>query len=290
MHPFKSGFFFLILLLFSACKKTELETVLNNRPPPDPTIEQVTITNYINRTYILVLGREPDSLEMAWSSQLLTASEADSASRSTFLDSVFSDSGYLPRVYNDNRIDLLNNMDTAEFTQSILLFQLLLLDSAYLYLWPALQYEIDRLTLLQHAFGEFSSGIIRIQELQKRMCNNYEYDQINMGSANFVISTFQHLVNRNPTMSEEQQGVTMVDGNNAVLFLQAGAGKEDYLNIVTGSRNYSEGRIAQLFEKFLHRSPSTLEMSEYTNLYISTNDYSLIQKTLLTTDEFFLTP
>ncbi len=276
---------FLITLLAS-CKKSEIEVITPNQPPPDNTIAAVTIENYITRAYILSLGREPDSVEFLNSFTLLSDASLDSTSRRVFVDSIFTDPDYLPNVYNENKIDLLNNVDTTEFTFWIGIFQLFLADTSYQLIWPVYQYEIDRMIELRDAYGEFVTGAIKVDELQRRMCNNYLYDQINMGSANFVISTFQHLINRNPTMAEQQAGVSMVDGNNAVLFLQAGSSKNDYLDIFLSSNNYYEGQVILLYQKYLNRLTTTIEMSEGSAKYRTTGDYTAVQKDILTTDEF----
>lgn len=277
---------FFILLLLSSCSKEELVTVGNNTPPPDPTLEAVTIENYINRTYILALGREPDETELTTAQQSLLAAGVDSTSRQDFLESVFSDASYLPTLYNQNRIDLLNNSDTSDFSNWITVFSIYLQDTSFQFQWPYLQFEIDRLTALRDAFPLFISGTITVDELQRRMCNNYVYDQINMGSANFVISTFQHLINRNPTAAEQQSGISMVDGNNAVLFLQAGLSKTDYLNILTHCNSYFEAQVILLYKKYLNRIPSAYEMSTGTLKYASTGDYTAVQRDILSSNEF----
>ncbi len=272
-------------LLFS-CTKSEIETIEGNIAPPDRTVEQVTIENYITRSYILSLGREPDETEFNTAFTLLQNAGLDSASRSQFLNTVFSNSDYLPQVYHQNKVNLLNNADTSEFTNWINLFNLLLLDSANLFQFPFIQYEIDRLTELQSAFTEFCTGIIGIEELQRRMCNNYLYDQINMGSANFVISTFQNLLNRNPTAAEQSAGVSMVDGFNSILFLESGSSKGEYLDIITGSGNYFESQVVFMYLKYLNRVPTTQEMSEGTLDYSTTGDHTVVQKKILATNEF----
>lgn len=276
----------LTLLVLSGCEKTELETVGNNQAPPDRTIETVTLENYVTRACILALGREPDSLEFRQQVDALQATNADSASRWSFVNAIFSSPDYLPRLYDQNRIDLLNNVDTSEYTHWISLFTLFLQDSSYLFQWPLLQYELDRMILLRDAYPQFISGAIDVRELHRRMCNNYLYDQINMGSANFVISTFQNLIDRNPTAAEQQSGVSMVEGNNAVIFLQAGASRNDYLQIITGAHNYFEAQVVFLYRKYLQRDPVTTEMSAGTDRYLSTNDYTAVQRIILTSDEF----
>ena len=279
-------FLFILVLFFSACKKSEIEQIPFNESPPDGTITAVVIENYITRTYILSLGREPDSLEFNTAKTALSSALLDSTSRQVFLDSVFRDIDFRPHVYEQNLYDLLNNTDTAEFTNWIYLFQLFLQDTTYQSQWPYLQYEKDRMIEMQSAFFDFTNKNIEVNELQNRMINNYLYDQINMGSLNFVNSTFQKLLNRNPTLAEQQSSVSMVDGNNAILFLQSGASKEDYLNIIIHSSNYYEGQVVFMYLKYLNRSPSTLEMADGTLKYITTDDYTAVQRDILSSDEF----
>lgn len=280
----------IILLLFSSCKKEELVTVKNNTAPPDGTIEAVVIENYINRAYILTLGREPSSSQFSFAKNLLLAANLDSSSQKIFLDSLFADPDYRKQVYNQNKINLLNNADTAEFSNWINIFQFFLQDSTYMFQWPLLQFEIDRLVLLRNAYPQYVQKSIQEEELQRRMCNNYLYDQINMGSANFVITTFQQLLNRNPTLSEQASGVSMVEGNNAILLLQAGASKNDYLTIITASTNYYEAQVVLLYRKLLNRIPDTQEMAAGTDLYKNTGDYTAVQRKIISSNEFIGLP
>ncbi len=277
---------FCFVSLFLSCKKETLETVPNNKAPNDLTVELTTIERYITRTYILALGREPDSLEALNAKTDLVNSELDSTSRANFVNSIFTDPAYLPNLYEQNKINLLNNVDTAEFTFWIGIFNNFLQDTTAMFQWPYIQFEVDRMILMQSAYGEFTTGAIDIRELHKRMCNNYIYDQINMGSANFVISTFQHLVNRNPTNSEQVNGITMIEGNNSILFLEIGESKSDYLNILINNSNYYEAQVVFLYGKYLNRQPSSYEMTTGTSLFSSTNDYTAVQKVILTSNEF----
>lgn len=280
------GFVIFFVLLLSGCEKSEVVTVTDNQAPPDGTISNVTVENYINKSYILVLGREPSSAEFNSAKTSLINTGLDSASRAVFITSVINAPDYRPHIYDLNKIDLLNNTDTSDFTNWITIFSLFLQDSTYLFQWPALQYELNRMTQLRSAYSAYVNGSIDLAEVQRRMCNNYIYDQINMGSANFVISSFQHLINRNPTRAEQTAGVSMVDGNNAILFLTAGNSKTDYLNILTGDNNYYEGQIARMYIRYLQRNPNTIEMVEATTLFGTSGSPDAVLKKILTTDEF----
>lgn len=279
-------FLLLVIGLFQSCKKEMLETIPTNQAPNDYTVELTTVERYITRTYILTIGREPDSLEFNTAMAALVGSNLDSISRNNFLNNVFSSASYLPNLFEQNKIDLLNNVDTSEFTSWIFIFNNYLQDTTYSFQWPFLQFELDRMLLMQSAFSEFTDGTIDIKELQKRMSNNYLYDQINMGSANFVISTFQHLINRNPTISEQANGIAMAEGNNGIIFLQTGSSKIDYLDILIHSGNYYEAQIVFQYQKYLSRLPSSYEMASGTQLYYSTNNYTAVQKLILSSNEF----
>ncbi|MBL0102548.1 MAG: hypothetical protein IPP51_01480 [Bacteroidetes bacterium] len=118
------------------------------------------------------------------------------------------------------------------------------------------------------------------------MCNNYLYDQINMGSANFVNYSFQNLINRNATISELANGITMVEGNNSILFLQTGSSKVDFLNILTNSSSYYEAQVVFAYQRYLQRTPNTLEMADGTQTFQSTGDFIQVLKSILSTNEF----
>lgn len=274
------------ILSISACKKSEIEQIPDNVPPPDQTVLAVKIENYITRSYILTLGREPDSTEFLSAKTLLTAASLDSTSRQIFLESVFSDADFRPHVYEENRFNLLQNVDTAEFGQWVFIFNLFLQDTSYQLLWPYYQYEKVRMQEMQKGYDEYISETIDVIELQRRMYNNYLYDRINMGSANFVGATFQQMINRNPTSAELQSGVSMVDGNNSILFLQTGSSKDDYLDIMLSSDHYYESQVVLMYLKYLGRTPTSIEMSEGSIKYSTTGDFTSVQRDILATDEF----
>jgi hypothetical protein len=275
-----------ICVIFASCSKMDDNVVSGNVAPPDTTIENVVYEDYINRTYILILGREPDSIEFASALSVIKPPKLSLPSRYQFLDTVFNKPEYSSNVYNKLRVELLNNLDTTEITFYITLFNLYLLDPTYQSSWPVMQYELGRLTPLKSAPNEFANHLISYRELQSRMVNNYFYDQINMGSANFVITTFQHFLNRNPNITEQNSGISMVEGNNAVLFLRGGASKDDYLNIFFNSNDYYEGVAVRLYSDYLFHAPSSVQMTAAAQKYKVSGDYVIAQKDILASDEF----
>ena len=274
-----------ICLLSISCKK-ETQTVSGNTAPPDTTIESVVYDRFVNKSYIEVLGREPDSIELAWSLNVLKSAKLNTASRTLFLDSVFVKSQYASHTFDKWNIDLLNNLDTSQIATFVSVFTNALADTAYQSQWPDITKELNKLILLRTAPSDYANHLITIRELQKRMINNYFYDQINMGATNFVNASFIQLLLRNPTLQEQTAAVNILGGVYAILFLQSGASKDDYLNIFFTSKDYYEAAVVRAYNDFLLRAPVSYEMTAAATKYKSSGDYEQMQKDILSSNEF----
>jgi hypothetical protein len=275
------------LLLFQyGCTTYEEEIVPGNVAPPDLTVSNPIYEDYVNRSYILATGREPTAIEFDTSLYILHTGSLSAASRMSFANMVFANYDYKIHSYEETRYELLRDNDSIEFAMMLSVYDTALTNPLYMSIWPEIQYQRDRMQLASDAKNLYYAGNIDMKEVHRRMVNNYLYDQVNMGSQNFVLAVFQQLVNREPTQSELSSGVAMVDGNNSILFLQAGSSKNDFLNILLNSSNYYEGQVIQLYEKYLLRTPNTYEMVNGTQNYYLNNDYIKLQKELIVTDEF----
>ena len=82
------------------------------------------------------------------------------------------------------------------------------------------------------------SGSTTISQYFAAFLDNYFYDQVNMGSENFVKGSFSDLFRRIPTASELTNAVTMVDNNPAILFMENGDSKGDFILIVTNNHEF----------------------------------------------------
>jgi hypothetical protein len=107
-----------------------------------------------------------------------------------------------------------------------------------------------------------------------------------MGTENFVRATYENFLFRYPTEYELEQAKTMVDGFNSILFLENGNSKDDFLDIFFDSDDYYESRARDLYNKYLFREPDSEEMVEGAILYKQSDDYKLLQKSILTMDEY----
>ncbi len=271
---------------FSGCKKYETVDITGNVAPPDRTIPNVTIETYVNKVYISLLGRKPDSVEYSYGYNLLRQSNLSSVSRTHFLDSVFSHIEYYDHLYNAARTELLNNFDTTQITQYLVMITNLLSDTAYQAAWPDIQREINRIDSLQALSWEYRGGLVSTIEMHRRCVDNYFFDQLNMGSANFVIACFQHFLNRYPTDNELSEGINMVNGVPALLFLQGGLSKNDFEHIFFSSDDYFEGQAVSLYNRFLFRNPNSEEMTSMSIKYKTHLDFKEIQMDILSSNEY----
>jgi hypothetical protein len=139
--------FLLIGLALFSCTKEELVTISGNTPPRDTTVELETIENYITKTYILAVGREPDSSEFSLAKSDFVNNHINDITLGTFLNRVFASSDYLPHEYELNKINLLNDVDTSEFSLWIFIFDNALQDTTNQAYWQTIQFERDRMAL-----------------------------------------------------------------------------------------------------------------------------------------------
>lgn len=275
-----------ITLLFACKKKDDIVVIPGNQPPPDYTIPTIVKENYINKVYISVLGRKPEAAEYDAGLNYINEHNLSLADRTAFLDEVLAKPEYNRKLYEVASVKLINSFDTSAITDQIGIFQFLLTDSAYAAVFDILNMEIARLQQLKAVPADLNTGTINIIGMHRRLINNYFYDQINMGTENFVVSTFQHFMERYPTFAELEQGKNMVDGFNAIVFWQQGNTKDDYMDIILATSNYFESQVRELFLLYLFREPTSQEMSKYAAEYKQSLDYKKLQKTLLSLDEY----
>lgn len=279
--------FGLSLLLICSCGEPgDIIIVPDNTSPPDLTVSEVVRENFVNRVYISLLGRKPEGPELAGAMGVLEQDNASTADRKAVVENVLSDPAFRERQYNIARIELLNNQDTSEIATFKFVFNQYLNDPQYEPFLELITYELDRLEQLSQAAPYYLSARINRAEMQRRLVNNLMYDEINMGTQNFVLSIFEHFLNRYPTESEEQNAILMADGFYAVLFGHEGNSQEDFLQIMMESDAYLEGQVLDVYESFLFRNPNSLEMATGTTLFRKTASYDSLLASILTTQEF----
>ena len=281
----KKLLFLFSVLIISSCTKIEDLLIGGNTLPPDYTIENTTIENYINKLYISTIGREPTDTEFSTDFDILRSTNLSQSNREIVIDGLLNKAEYYNNLFILESEHLLLGADTADINQNIFILYILLstahgLDSIYF------TENLVRMLKLQEVLPGLSNGTILNIEMHKRMVDNAFYDEINMGTENFVVSMFQNFMNRYPTMSELQSGKTMVDGGNASVFLVSGNGKGDFIDILFASGEYYTGQIGILFNRYMFRNPTSEESVNYSLDYKATNNYKEVQKRILSNNEF----
>lgn len=281
----------LVLLLFSvflapACKKTEEVLFDGNKPPPDNTLPAGVQESFITKTYIGLLGREPNEAEFDASLSILSSGNFSHTARSQVVSDISAKPEYLKREFDLANNDLLNGLDSFQVNEIINTFSFLLTQPQYEPLYETLELELQRLAVFKITSAQLQSGIITIPQMHRNCVNNYFFDQINMGSLNFVLATFQLLALRNPTQFELSEGVKITDGLNGILFLQEGNSKDDFLNIFFSSDDYYSGQVKTLFTRFLFRNPNSEEAVHFTGLIKQDDGFRKVLQEILSTDEY----
>ncbi|MBC8265570.1 MAG: hypothetical protein H8E84_01255 [Flavobacteriales bacterium] len=281
----RKSLFLFSILIFTSCTKVEDVIVDGNIVPPDYTIENTTIENYINKLYISTIGREPTEPEFNADYDILRNSNLSLGSRETVINNILNKVEYSFNLFKLESENILNGVDTAQINEYIEIFDFLMqtatgLDSIYILI------EYDRLLEMQGILPALINGSINNVEMHKRMVNNLFYDDINMGTENFVVSVFQNFLGRYPSESEVENASTIVDGGNATLFFVAGNGKDDFIDIFFSSDEYFTGQTDVLFNRYLFRNPTSEESVNYSLDYMESEEYKDLQIRILSTNEF----
>lgn len=269
-----------------SCKKESTEYIEGNVAPPDNTIETVTKENYVNKLYISVLGRQATDTEYNAGLAIINKDNLSESNRSELVDVVMGNDEYYHNEYETVREDVLNGIDTSDYELYKTIFKnakMATVDPDEIYYYD---HFIARINLLQKVFDDLNSETINFIEVHKRCVYNHFYDEINMGTENFVVSMYQNFLFRYPTTDELDKASTMVDGRESIVFYELGKSKENFMDIFFASDEYLEGQIRTAFLRFLFREPSVEELVGMAALYKADFDFKKMQKRILMLDEY----
>lgn len=284
---------FCMVAFFASCAKDEIiheDLLIDGNQPPDITgVSIVQVNNYVNSLYIDLYGRTPTSEELSAGANALIESDYDSLSRLELVSDLMDSWEYYKNfnlliaqqyLVDADSISMQYQIDYWEYVIDLYTATGDDFEVAY-YTW-----ELNRLLDLTTAHVELANGEITMNTYFRRYLDNYYYDQVNMGSLNFVISAFNNLFHRYPTNDEEASGVAMVDGTTEQLFLMDGSSKGDFMDIMTTTPEFNQGLIISAFTAFLARNPTAAEVDYFTQQLLAGEDYNAIKKTILISEEY----
>lgn len=284
MRYFISSFLMVIILL--SCSKTEEIIIGDNQAPPDNTIENVTKENYINKLYISLLGRKATDQEFSNALELINSDNLGESSRDELVSTIQSQSEYFINEYELARASLLNGIDTNDINSQIAALEIVLMttnDPDEIELINNAKIKLERLTTIP---SQLNSEGISFADMHSFCVDNYLYDEINMGTENFIVSMYQNFFFRYPTSEELAEATLCVDGFQGIVFYEIGESKQDFINLLFESEEYFEGQSRNLYLRYLFREPNTEEMSGMATNYKNGQSYQEIQRTILTSDEY----
>ena len=293
--------FILLLLTLNACTEKETifekthtnEVIDDNTAPPFNGVSSVQISNYVNKMFIDLLGREPvlDTLDL-FVAELKAANFSDAAKEDLLLTLMFS-SHYKSEYYNRfNDIyftDYLARITNEDIDGAIFLFTTYYdaaMQQGETLLAEVYQQYVDQLVELKGAKSAYANKEISINEYMRRICTNFYYDEINMGAENFVISCFENFLKRLPTELEKSSGITMVEGFSAQLLLKDGNTRADFTEIILNNLGFYEGLVIDGYRLLLAREPASEEMARETETLSKDGDFQAMQRRIMLTAEY----
>lgn len=288
------------LFLLASCKK-DPTLVPDNEPPYYDEVSDVLIDNYINRIFIDLIGREPLDSEMINERQKMKDADLSVEAREELIVKLMTDTtwiegdtsymnAYYHRSYEITKVRLLEGVSSTEIYEIMgpLNFGITI-DSINgdIFSMETKKAIVRKLKLLLKAEKDYMNGIINVNEFNGRMINNAVYDEINMNTFNLVNASFDNLLWRFPTQTEFWIGYNMIETNEAgILFGQSGQNKDEYVELMTTSREFHEGMITWAYLTLLAREPSTVEKARLIQDFYDTKDFHTVLKEIMITDEY----
>lgn len=276
------------LLALAACTTQTERVVPDNSIRPDTTISLLEREAYLNRLYISLLGRKPDAAESQAAFSSFEADGCGPQSRTQLVAGLMNRPEFYDNVYRSLRRDYLNDLDTATIRWQLEEWKRTIdqLERDHPTWATVVRQYITRLERLQALPDDLAAGRIDLIEAHRRCVQNNFYDEINMGTENFVVSCFSHFLSRYPTLIELEQGKRMVDAQPAELFGRYGRSQNDFLDAFFGHTGYFEGQVKLLYQRYLYREPRPDEASALVRQYTSTRDWKALWRHLLTSSDY----
>lgn len=291
----------LIALLGASCKKTEDILDDGNKPPDYNAIPTIKVENYVNRLFIDLLGREATNIERETQTDFLKSKSLSFAARETLINLLQNDTvyhagdssyrhAYYQRIYDLSKARFLEGASDDEIAQFIgnLNFAITVarLDGDSIGVYAALAEKAKYENILK-SNRNYRIGKIGYSEMCAAMLNNAIYDQINMNSFNFVIASFDDLLNRNPTTEEFNRAYNIIEKNiPAEIFNKWAANKNEYCEVLTNSAEFFEAQIRWIYYTLLQRNASTQEVINVYKDFSTTRNLQKVQLQILKSDEY----
>lgn len=293
----------IIVLILFACSKDPKNNIEGVKKIPiyteTPTLK---IENYVNRLFIDLISREPTDSEMVVYVDFLRDRELSIESRDSLayilqFDTTFSkgegsyNEAYFQWFYEKSKGRFFKELSDDEiFLEDLNDFESQILrdslngDTAAV---ASTNVEVVKLQNVLNSKLNYRYGNINISEMMGYMIFNSVYDFVNMNTFNFVQASFDNLFYRYPIDNERNLAFQMLENNKSVIFMgEPGATKDDYVRIITQSREFYNGMVIWAYKSLMARDPESLEASYALIELYQTNDFQKLERQLVSTDEY----
>lgn len=293
-------YYILLSIILFSCKK-EPKYIPDNVPYADKYISTLQIENYINKLYIDLIGREPLNTEMTKEVTFLKNNQLSIESRLIIIEKLQNDTSFIEgdtsyqKAYYHRLYDVLKIKMLEGVENDVLLERRGIYTNEYMgavnsgdSLQAAITLKnIEEIDDILNISEDYRLKKVTLNNLFKRLIDNYVYDEINMNTFNFVNATFDDLFFRMPSQQEYDIAFEMIENNESGYLLgKTGTSKGDYLDIIVNTDEFYEGLIIWTYKSLLVRNPSPAEtLKHITTLKINQNFQSL-QQEIMKTDEF----
>jgi len=291
--------FFMALALWS-CKK-DADFIPDNDAPYYGVIPTVIVENYVNRTFIDLIGREPFDTELAYWVEYLRTTEYATSTRVLMVNTLQNDTAYIEgdisykHAYYQRFYDLVKTRFIEGASDDIIYqrignlnfaIQIDSLNGAYAAAAEKLK-EVQKLLNIVESKDRYREGEITIDSVCAFMVDNAIFDEINMNTFNFVNATFDSYFWRYPTQTEFWAGFNMIETNQSeILFGQSGGNRADFVNILISQNEFYEGNVIWAYTTLLAREPSTQEIVKSIGDFVSTKNFQKVQRDIVISDEY----
>jgi hypothetical protein len=264
-------------------------------------VATILVENYVNRSYIDLLGREPVDEELNRDVAALRAGELGEEARRAFISMlqtsetfVEGDSSYkqayYQRFYELVKARMLEGVSDGEIRSQRGIFAF---DAERDSLngdmvgYQRNQQEMQKLQDIIDSRQQYQRDEIPINEVFARALYNYFYDEINMNSINFIRACFNDLFLRFHTQAEFDQSFQIIEyGIASTIFGQSASNKEEYIEVLVNSREFYESQIRWAYRTLLARDPNAAETETLMQDFYSDNDFQKVQLAIMVTDEY----
>ncbi len=297
-----NGLLIAIAIIFlGACKKPEQEIISGNTIPTYTGTPTLLVENYVNRLFIDLIGREPTDAEMQTCVSELENASLSQQSRIQLVQRLMFSTQFIPadtsyahayyqKYYTDNKARFLEGVAENDLTLEYTVFRNnAVMDSlnGNLLAYEIQMAEAQKVWNVIQSKKQLRLGEIDCVEMCRRMSFNSIYDDLNMGSFNYINSCFDHLLFRYPTTAEFVMSEPAVESSlSGQLFGITISNKLEFLNALLLSQEYYEGMIRWVYLSLLSREPTSAEVYTLVQDVMISRDIKPIQQRILISAEY----